>query len=181
MSNRVNGIIALVFRALRVVLPLERARGRPSNRLVSRRHPGFALFALVVCTPTATAQQVFPPGTFSIDGFAVNCGSAVTIVTPNIPDIAAALPGQILLHPMLATLPTGVKLFVYAHECAHQFVGPDEVAADAWAIKLGRNQGWINPFVLNQVCRSVWFSPGSWTHFPGPQRCHSMMQAYYSP
>ena len=82
MSNRVNGIIALVFRALRVVLPLERARGRPSNRLVSRRHRGFALFALVVCTPTATAQQVFPPGTFSIDGFAVNCGSAVTIVTP---------------------------------------------------------------------------------------------------
>lgn len=82
MSKRINGIIALVFRALRVVLPLERVRGCPSNRLVSTRYPGIVLFTLAVCTHPATAQQFFPPGTFSIDGFAVNCGSAFTIVTP---------------------------------------------------------------------------------------------------
>lgn len=127
------------------------------------------------------SSEVFPPGTFAIDGFSVNCGNAVTIVTPNLPDIAFAQPGRILLHPMLGNFPTGVKLFVYAHECAHQFVGANEVAADAWAIKLGRNQGWINLQVLNQICQALWFTPGSWTHFPGPQRCQLMFQAFMTP
>ena len=138
------------------------------------------LYTLICVVPPAKAQA-YPPGTFSIDGFRVSCGNTFTIVTPDIPGIAYAMPGRILLHPMLASYPTGVKLLVYTHECAHQFVGPNEVAADAWAIKLGRNQGWINPQVLNQICQAVFFSPGDWTHFPGPQRCQMMIHAYQTP
>lgn len=125
--------------------------------------------------------QSFPPGSFLLDGYPAGCGQAWTIVTPNIADVAYALPGQILLHPMLVFggAPTGVKHFVYAHECAHQFVGSNEPEADAWAIRLGRDQGWIDPFVLDQICQSVWFAPGDWTHFPGPLRCKIMVDVFY--
>ena len=139
-----------------------------STRFLSVLGRWLLLSAMLVCTSSANGQQVFPPGTFFLDGFPVNCGNTVTIVTPQLPDIAMAQPGRILLHPVLWNYPTGVKLFVYAHECAHQFVGANEPAADAWAIKLGRHQGWINPHILNQICQSVWFSLGDWTHFPGP-------------
>ena len=139
-----------------------------------------SVFALCSWSSTGIGQQ-FPPGTFSIDGFPVHCGNAVTIVSPAIPGIAEALPGRIFLHPILSTYPTGVKLFVYAHECAHQFVGANEVAADAWAIRLGKAQGWLTPLVLDQVCQSVWFSSGTWAHFPGPQRCQLMIELYYGP
>ena len=153
----------------------------PFMRFLSTQTRWFVLCAMLVCTNAASAQQVFPPGTFSIDGFPVNCGNTITIITPQLPDIAVAQPGRILLHPMLRNYPTGVKLFVYAHECAHQFVGANEPAADAWAIKLGRNQGWINLHIINQICQAVWFSPGDWTHFPGPQRCQMMISAYMIP
>lgn len=141
---------------------------------------GAVLCVSISVVPLARAQT-YPPGMYSIDGFKVSCGHAFTTVTPDIPDIASAMPGQILLHPRLDNYPTGVKLFVYAHECAHQFLGPNEVAADAWAIKLGRNQGWINLQVLNQICQAVFFWPGDWTHFPGPQRCQMMIHAYQTP
>ena len=138
-------------------------------------------FGVLLAGSSADAQQVYPPGTFSIDGIPVGCGGVVTVVTPNIPDIAIAQPGRILLHPALGNYPTGVKLFVYAHECAHQFVGSNEVAADAWAIKLGRNQGALSPALLRRICQAFWFSPGDWTHFPGPQRCQMMIHAYSTP
>lgn len=57
----------------------------------------------------------------------------------------------------------------------------NEQAADAWAIKIGRNQGWINPQTVQQICQSVYFSSGDWTHFPGPARCQLMIQAFNTP
>ena len=155
--------------------------GMSVMRVLSTKCRWFVLCVMLFCGSVASAQQVFPPGTFVIDGFPVNCGNTVTIVTPHLPDIAVAQPGKILLHPMLWSYPTGVKLFIYAHECAHQFVGANEPAADAWAIKLGRSQGWINLDVIHQICQSFWFSPGDWTHFPGPQRCQMMLNAYMTP
>jgi hypothetical protein len=128
------------------------------------------------------AQQCFAPGSFSIAGYPFSCGRAPTCIDANIGDIGRAAPGQaIWLHPALNNYPAGVIAFVFTHECAHFLGQMNEQAADAWAIKIGRNQGWINAQTVQQICQSVYFSPGDWTHFPGPARCQLMMQAFGSP
>ena len=180
MLNHTVRMSSLIFKLVLVIFSLAKTNLRLSIQPWLIRYSCIAFCTLIMCVNQAKAQN-YPPGTFTIDGFAVSCGNTVTTVTPNIPDIAYAQPGRIQLHPRLNNYPTGVKLFVYAHECAHQFVGSDEVAADAWAIKVGRLQGWINPLILDQICRFLWFSPGDWTHFPGPQRCQLMIHAYTMP
>lgn len=93
-----------------------------------------------------------------------------------------AAPGQgIFLHPALNSYPPGVIAFIFAHECAHFRGTMDEQAADIWAMRLGRRQGWINPQTVNDICASVYFSPGDWTHFPGPWRCQNMINAFLAP
>ncbi len=121
----------------------------------------------------------YPPGTLRISGYPFTCRNAPTIIDPRIGDIARAAPGQaIWMHPMVNNFPPGVIGFVFAHECAH-FIGiRDEQQADRWAIKIGRNQGWIVPSTVNQICQSVYFSSGDWTHFPGPLRCANMVNAF---
>jgi hypothetical protein len=139
-----------------------------------------ALF--ILSTGSALSQQCFPPGYFSISGYPFNCGAATTCIDPSIGDIGRAFPGQgIWLHPMLNNYPPGVIGFVFAHECAHFLGNMDEQAADAWAIRIGRDQGWIDEGTVQQICQSVFFSPGDWTHFPGPVRCQLMIEAFLTP
>lgn len=130
----------------------------------------------------AQTQQCFPPGAFYIAGYPFNCGQATTCINPNIGDMGRAEPGQaIWLNPILNSYPVGVIGFVFAHECAHFQGIMNEQAADAWAIKIGRSQLWINPQTVQQICQSVYFSNGDWTHFPGPARCQLMIQAFIRP
>lgn len=136
---------------------------------------------LVVVAPVAQSQQRIVLGpTPVIGGAMVQCGGANTVVAP-IADLAYAIPGEIQLSPRFFNEPAPVQVFVYAHECAHQFVGSDEAAADCWAIRTGRDQGWLNHQATNLVAQSVAASPGDWTHAPGPARIQHMAACYYTP
>lgn len=138
-----------------------------------------AVFAFFVIPTSAIAQQCYPPGTFSIAGYQFSCQAATTCIDAGIGDMGRAAPGQgIWLHPMLNAYPAGVIGFVFTHECAHFLGDMNEQSADIWAIKVGRDQGWINPFTINQICQSLYFNPGDWTHFPGPLRCQNMINAF---
>lgn len=117
-----------------------------------------------------------------IGGFPFSCSAAATCIDPTIGDIGRAAPGVgIWLHPMLNNYPVGVIGFVFAHECAHYIGVTDEQQADSWAIGVGRDQGWINEGILQQICQSLYFSPGDWTHFPGPMRCQNMINVFRNP
>ena len=80
-------------------------------------------------------QQVGPEGTvighgqLKIGGRAVNCGKRPTVLNPVIfHSWGCAFPGFLILNTKkLDGLPTPVKLYLYFHECGHQFVGADEV------------------------------------------------------
>lgn len=138
-----------------------------------------AIIVVLLIPANVGAQQCYPPGTFSIAGYPFSCRGAVTCIDPRIGDIGRAAPGQgILLNPILNNYPAGVIGFVFAHECAHYLGTTDEQAADRWAIRIGRQQGWINPETVNQICQSVYFTSGDWTHFPGPLRCQNMIDAF---
>ena len=138
-----------------------------------------AAFALLF-TVHAHAQM-YPPGTFSIDGIPVVCGGVPTIVTPNIPDGGMNNGHAILMNPVaLGNLPTVLKLYVYAHECGHSVVGANEMNADCWAIRTGRNQGWFPPQAFGYLMQMFQNNPGSLRHPPGEMRVRLMMQCYNS-
>jgi hypothetical protein len=115
-----------------------------------------------------------------IAGQSLVCNGAVSYVA-QIPDIAMARPGALFFRPDYFSLPQYIQWFIYAHECAHQVVGSDEQAADCWAVKLGRNQGFFPPQAMQQICAFTFPSPGDWTHLPGPLRCRQMDICYRAP
>jgi len=131
----------------------------------------------------AVAQQTFPPGTFSIDGIPVQCGPITTVLHPGLNDVGMADGrGNIFLNPnVLAPLPTVLKLYWFAHECGHYNAGPSEVAADCWAIKTGRNQGWFPPQAFQALMAMFQNNPGDMAHPSGPTRVGIMMQCYNTP
>jgi hypothetical protein len=136
---------------------------------------------LALFSATAANAQVYPLGHFLIDGIPVACGALPTVITPTIPDAGMNNGQAIWLNPMvLGQLPTVLKLYVYAHECGHAAEGPNEVDADCWAIRTGRDQGWFPPQAFALLIQFFQNNPGSLRHPPGPVRVQNMMQCYQS-
>lgn len=141
----------------------------------------FGVAASAALAPASAQVQTYPPGTFSIGGFPFTCGNAVVSVVWGLGDLGKGAPGQLLaLDASLNNYPVEVIGFVFTHECAHFLGQMNEDAADAFAIQVGKQQGWISLAGLQQICQSVYFSPGSWSHFPGPVRCQRLIQHYSS-
>ena len=81
---------------------------------------------------------------------------------------------------LIAKVPDPVKLWIYSHECAHQFRGPDEITADCFAVQRGRRQGWLTQAGLNEVCNFITPARGDLMHFSGSYRCAAMRRCYKS-
>src|SRR5665648_539952 len=75
-------------------------------------------------------------------------------------------------------LNTQVKLYVYSHECGHQFIGADEVKADLFSIRRGVKWGWLDAQGLEDICVFISKLKGDAVHPPGPKRC-DIMREYY--
>lgn len=112
-----------------------------------------------------------------IAGQPLVCGGAVSYVA-DIPDIAMAQQGLLMFRPDFFSLPAYVQWYIYAHECAHQYVGNDERAADCFAVQMGRDQGFFPPQAIQQICAFTFPTPGDWSHLPGPLRCAEMQLCY---
>ena len=126
--------------------------------------------------------HVYPPGTFSIDGIPVVCGSVVTVVNNNIHDFAQSdLKGHIFVNLIvLSQMPTVLKLWGYAHECGHYQMGPNETAADCWAIRTGREQGWFKNVDFSELEAMFANNSGDLYHPPGPVRVANMKKCFGS-
>ena len=121
-------------------------------------------------------------GELKIDGRKVVCGQRPTVLDNNLDDYGAAYPGFLILNPkLLAKVSTPVKLWIHAHECGHQFRGPDEETADCFAVQRGRRSGWLTPEGLEEVCRFIAPAKGDSMHFSGSHRCDVMRRCYVDP
>jgi hypothetical protein len=142
-------------------------------------------FAMAGPTPEEYAAKVggdaklVAPGELVIEGRKVGCGKRPTVLDNKLDDYGAAYPGFLILNPkLLAKVSTPVKLWIHAHECGHQFRGPDEETADCFAVQRGRRQKWLTPEGLEDVCRFIAPAKGDTMHFSGSHRCETMRKCY---
>ena len=148
----------------------------------------FASFAAAGPTPEEYAKhagpdaKIIPYNALQIDGRRVNCGKRPTVLDEKLDDYGAAYPGFLILNPkLLGKVSQSVKLWIHAHECGHQFRGPDEETADCFAVQRGRRQGWLTPEGLDEVCSFISPARGDSMHFSGSHRCEAMRRCYADP
>ena len=126
--------------------------------------------------------QLLPPGEFVLDGRKQLCGQRPTIIDNSLDDYGAAYPGFLIMNPkLLGRVSTPVKQWIFAHECGHQFRGPDEETADCFAVQRGRRQGWLTTDGLEEICTFISPAKGDSMHFSGSHRCEYMRQCYSDP
>lgn len=127
-------------------------------------------------------SHVLKSGEFKLDGRPQVCGQRPTVIDNKLDDYGAAYPGFIIMNPRyLDKVSTPVKQWIYAHECGHQFRGPDEETADCFAVQRGRRQGWLKPEGLEEVCTFISPAKGDSMHFSGSYRCAYMRKCYEDP
>jgi hypothetical protein len=118
-------------------------------------------------------------GSLKIDGKSVNCGKRPTVMNSNFDSWGGAFPGFLILNTKkIEGLSTQVKLYIYSHECGHQFVGADETQADLFAIRRGVKWGWLDAQGMEDICTFISKLKGDAVHPPGPERCETMRKYY---
>lgn len=126
--------------------------------------------------------ELLPPGDFKLDGRRQSCGQRPVVTDNKLDDYGAAYPGFLIMNPrLLDKVSTPVKQWIFAHECGHQFRGPDEETADCFAVQRGRRQGWLTPEGLEEVCNFISPAKGDSMHFSGSHRCEYMRKCYADP
>lgn len=126
--------------------------------------------------------KIVEPGTLRLDGQRMTCGKRPTVMDGQLDDYGAAYPGFLILNPrLIAKVPTVVKMWIFAHECGHQFRGPDEETADCFAVQRGRRQGWLDEKGLDSICSFISPAKGDNMHFSGSYRCEVMRKCFADP
>ncbi len=126
--------------------------------------------------------RIVAPGGLKFDGQTQKCGRRPTVLDPNLDDYGAAYPGFLIMNPkLLARVSAPVKKWIYAHECGHQFRGPDEETADCFAVQRGRRYGWLTNKGLDAVCKFIAPAKGDMMHLQGSYRCEYMRKCYADP
>jgi hypothetical protein len=125
-------------------------------------------------------RAVIPAGQLDFSGLKLTCGRTATVFDPAFEDYGAAFFGFIILNPIRFRNVSPVILrFAFAHECGHQSVGYSETEADCYAVRLGREQGWLGDRALEKICSFFSTSKGSSHHLPGPLRCEAIRRCYH--
>ena len=129
---------------------------------------------------TGGEATLVPSGEFVLDGIKLYCGTRPTVIDNKLDDYGAAYPGFLIMNMrLLSRVTTPVKLWIYSHECGHQFRGPDEETADCFAVQRGRRQGWLSPGGLDEICQFISAAKGDSMHFSGPHRCEAMRRCFF--
>ncbi len=118
-------------------------------------------------------------GSATIGGVKMTCANTKVVVSNQVPGPGFAVQGMIMFGPKaLRVYPPLVQRLVFLHECGHQFVGTDETAADCYAVKAAKRQGWLNAAGLRQACRALWHTQADGAHLAGPERCDALKQCF---
>lgn len=120
-------------------------------------------------------------GELLLAGRRMTCGKRPVVIDPNLDDYAAAYPGFLILNPAkIEQVEPVVAWWIFKHECAHQFKGPDEETADCWAVQRGRAEGWLKTEGVEQICGFIRPAEATFMHFSGSERCAIVRRCFGS-
>lgn len=123
--------------------------------------------------------KIIPSGQLDLDGHWPVCRTSPTVLDTRLDDYGGAYSDFLILNPrLLTTTTTTVKLWIYAHECGHQFRGKEELAADCFAVERGRQEKWLTPMGVEEICRFIAPTRANGPHPSGPERCAAMKLCY---
>jgi hypothetical protein len=163
---------ALLFAAYSAI-----SGGTSAQEYVSRTQTGPSLDEYL--KQVGPDGKLISHGQLALDGKSVNCGKRPTVLNPNFDSWGGAFPGFLILNnKKISGLSTQVKLYIYSHECGHQFVGADETKADLFAIRRGVKWGWLDAQGVEDICTFISQLKGDSVHPPGPKRCETMRKYY---
>ncbi len=117
-----------------------------------------------------------PPEKYKINGYKASCKGRPTVLDKKFDSWGGAYPGYIIINPIANKgLATTIRLYIYYHECGHQFTGINEMKADNFAILQGLDSGWLTKDSdMQKICHFVSKIPADALHKDGKTRCKAM-------
>ena len=142
-----------------------------------------ALFlALVAVNPEEDVAaydqgRLVAPGRLVIAGRRLSCGATATLVR-DFEGFAVSSTVIMLNMQAMKDLPRPVQWLIYYHECGHILYGPSETAADCYAVRRARREGWLDHKALDDVC-AVFNIAGHGPLHPDPEaRCNQLRHCF---
>ena len=143
----------------------------------------FALcLALVAANPEQNVAafdqgKLVAPGRLVIAGRRLTCGATATLVR-DFEGFAVSSTVIMLNIEAIKDLPRPVQWLIYYHECGHIRYGPSETAADCYAVRRARREGWLDEKALDDIC-AVFNIAGHGPLHPDPEeRCNQLRQCF---
>ena len=125
----------------------------------------------------AEAAKLVQPGRLVVAGRRLSCGSTATLLR-DFEGFAVSSSVIMLNIRALNDLPRPVQWLIYYHECGHILSGPSETAADCYAVRRARREGWLNQQGLDDIC-AVFNIAGHTPMHPDPEeRCDQLRQCF---
>ena len=117
------------------------------------------------------------PGRLVVAGRKLSCGKTATLLR-DFEGFAVSSTVIMLNMEALKDLPRQVQWLIYYHECGHILFGPSESAADCYAVRRARREGWLGSTALEDIC-AVFNIAGHGPLHPDPeQRCDQLRQCF---
>ena len=121
--------------------------------------------------------KLVAPGRLVIAGRRLSCGATATLIR-DFEGFAVSSTVIMLNMQALKDLPRPVQWLIYYHECGHILFGPNETAADCYAVRRARREGWLSNAALEDIC-AVFNIAGHTPMHPDPeQRCDQLRQCF---
>lgn len=126
---------------------------------------------------TLDQTKLVQPGRLVVAGRRLTCGPTATLLR-NFEGFAVSSTVIMLNMQALKDLPRPVQWLIYYHECGHILYGPSETAADCYAVRRARREGWLDEKTLDDIC-AVFNIAGHGPMHPDPeQRCNDLRQCF---
>jgi hypothetical protein len=147
---------------------------------------GFALCLALTATAPEPREAVaieqsklVAPGRLVVAGRRLSCGQTATLIR-DFEGFAVSSTVIMLNMQALKDLPRRVQWLIYYHECGHILHGPSETAADCYAVRRARREGWLTRQALDEICATFNIAGHGPVH-PDPEaRCTQLHQCFTS-
>jgi len=153
------------------------------------RSAAHLLMGLALCfTLTATSPEpqsaaaieqgkLVAPGRLVVAGRRLSCGRTATLIR-DFDGFAVSSTVIMLNMQALKDLPRPVQWLIYYHECGHILYGPNEAAADCYAVRRARREGWLNGQALEDICATFNIAGHGPVHPDPEERCAQLKQCF---